>query len=128
MASPEVCALFEGWLSYLSSEKRFSGHTASNYGRDVLAFLAFAHGHAGEPVSRKTLAGFSLNNFRSFLAARKMEGLGARSLARNLSAVRNFYKYLDKRENLKNAAISEISKSGQHSELEYTKLNQLSVA
>ena len=108
IANPQVCTLYTSWLDYLSSERRFSEHTASNYGRDLLTFLAFAMDHGGGLVTTDALTNFSLNDFRSFLAARKMAGLSARSMARALSAVRNFYKYLDRREGIKNAAVSEV--------------------
>ena len=108
LTTPEVAGFFDAWLRFLISEKRFSKHTTSNYARDAVVFLAFAKQHGGAMVSRKTLEGFTLSDFRSFLAARKMEGLGAKSLARGLSALRNFYKFLDRRENLTNSAISQI--------------------
>lgn len=108
VASAGVVGLFEGWLTYLASEKRFSPHTLSNYSRDVLAFFAFARDHAGAPVGREALRGFTLADFRSFLTARRMAGLSSRSLARNLSALRNFFRYLERSEGLKNAAVSEI--------------------
>ena len=108
VASAEICSLYRNWLDYLVAERRFSDHTASNYGRDVLGFLAFAMDHGGEMVAKNTLIDFSLNDFRSFLAARKMAGLSARSMARSLSSIRNFYKYLDRRENIRNSAIAEV--------------------
>ena len=95
-------------MQFLSSERRFSAHTTSNYTRDLIVFMTFACDHGGGLVSRKTLEGFSLNDFRSYLAARKMAGLGAKSMARGLSALRNFYKFLAKRENLTNSAILQI--------------------
>lgn len=108
VADSKTCVLYRNWLDYLSSERRFSDHTASNYGRDVLMFLAFVLDHSGGLATPKILSNFTLNDLRSFLAARKMAGLSARSMARTLSALRNFYKYLDRRENIKNSAISEI--------------------
>ncbi|TDI62282.1 MAG: tyrosine recombinase XerC [Alphaproteobacteria bacterium] len=108
LTTAEVAHLVQNWVRFLSSERRFSDHTTSNYTRDLVVFLTFAQDHGGGLVSRKTLEGFSLNDFRSFLAARKMSGLSAKSLARSLSALRNFFKFLAKRENLNNSAISQI--------------------
>ena len=108
VANAQICSLYRNWLDYLIAERRFSDHTASNYGRDVLSFLAFAMDHGGGLATKNTLVDFSLNDFRSFLAARKMAGLSARSMARTLSSIRNFYKYLDRRESIKNSAIAEV--------------------
>ncbi|MHA1543932.1 MAG: tyrosine recombinase XerC [Alphaproteobacteria bacterium] len=108
LGGPRVVALFESWQQYLTSEKRFSEHTVSNYSRDVLAFLEFARDHAGGLVTRSQLETLSLSDFRSYLMNLKMAGLGAKSMARALSSVRNFFRYLAKRENLKNPDISEI--------------------
>ncbi|MCH8348002.1 MAG: tyrosine recombinase XerC [Proteobacteria bacterium] len=104
----EVAVLLGRWLRYLSSEKRYSDHTISSYSRDLGEFFNFARDHSGAPVSRKTLEQFSLSDFRAYLTRRMLSGLSAKSMARGLSALRTFYKFLDQRENLKNAAISEI--------------------
>ena len=106
--TPEVAGLLGRWLRYLSSEKRYSDHTISNYARDLGVFLSFAQDHSGGLVTRKVLEDFSLSDFRGYLTRRKLSGLAAKSMARGLSALRNFYKFLDQRENLKNAAITEI--------------------
>lgn len=108
LADDGAIQLFSRWLQYLGTEKRFSNHTCENYARDVLAFFAFAREHHGAPVSRAVLERFTLNDFRSYMAARRMAGLGSKSLARALSALRNFYKFLDKREGLKNPNVGEI--------------------
>jgi len=108
LVTEEVAALAGRWLRFLASEKRYSDHTLSNYSRDLHEFLAFAQDHTGGPVGRRCLEAFSLADFRAYLTRRKLAGLSAKSLARALSALRNFYKYLDRRENLKNPAIGEI--------------------
>ncbi len=108
LGDPRVIALYQNWQRYLAAEKRFSEHTLSSYARDVLGFLAFAKDHGGGTVSRGQLESLSLSDFRSYLMNLKMAGLGVKSMARALSSVRNFFKFLAKRENLKNANISEI--------------------
>jgi len=108
LVTPEVAGLVDRWMRYLASEKRYSDHTISNYSRDLREFFRFARDHRGGLVSRGALEQFSLADFRAYLTRRKLAGLSAKSLARGLAALRTFYKYLDRRENLKNAAISEI--------------------
>jgi integrase/recombinase XerC len=108
LASAEAAKAFEEWQTTLVSEKRFSPLTAENYGRDVLAFLAFARGHAGEPVTTGILKDFSLGDFRAYLTERRLAGLSSRSLARALSSLRGFFKFLEARKALKNLAIGEV--------------------
>ena len=98
----EVAVLLARWLRYLSSEKRYSDHTISNYTRDLGEFFNFAQDHSGASVSRKTLEQFSLSDFRAYLTRRKLSGLSAKSMARGLSALRTFYKFLDRRERNQN--------------------------
>ena len=76
LGGPRVVGLFQGWQQYLISEKRFSEHTVSNYGRDVLTFMAFARDHGGGLVTRGQLEKLTLSDFRSYLMNLKMAGLG----------------------------------------------------
>jgi integrase/recombinase XerC len=46
---------------------------------------------------------------RAFLASRRSEGVGSRSLARTLSALRMFYKFLERRGHGKNDAIRAVA-------------------
>ncbi|HXV73344.1 MAG TPA: tyrosine recombinase XerC [Sphingomonadales bacterium] len=108
LASAEVMAAFAAWQEWLAAERRFSSLTGEHYGRDVLAFLAFARDHAGETVTKNILEHFTLGDFRAYLTARRMAGLSSRSLARALSSLRSFFKFLAEREGLKNAAITEV--------------------
>ncbi len=108
VAGEEVVRLYLKWREYLASEKRFSDHTVQSYGHDVQTFLAFAAEHEGALPSRRTLETFSLAAFRSYLTKLRLDGLSAKSLARALSSVRNFFRYLAKREGLKNLSILEI--------------------
>lgn len=106
--SAEVQESLDAWRAWLCSEKRFSILTAENYGRDIVAFLVFACEHKGETVTTRTLANFSLGDFRAYLSARRLSGLSSRSVARALSSLRSFFKFLAERHALHNAAIAEV--------------------
>lgn len=108
VASSEVQESFETWQAWLFSEKRFSILTAENYGRDIVAFFVFACEHKGETVTTSVLANFSLGDFRAYLSARRMQGLSSRSLARALSSLRSFFRFLGERQAIRNAAIAEV--------------------
>ena len=77
------------FLDYLHSERRCSPHTVSNYRRDLLALLGFCQ---QQGVQRWT--DMDVHRVRAFVAARHRQGRSGRSLARELSALRSFFRYL----------------------------------
>lgn len=110
---PATAAMVERWLRYLTSEKRSSAHTVAAYQRDAERFLVFMAGHLGEPPAPTGLGKITVAEFRAFLANRRSApdggiGLTSRSMARVLSSLRSFFRYLDKIEGISNAAISAV--------------------
>jgi len=93
------------WLGWLAHQKASSAHTITAYSTDIRDFFAFANRHSGGEVTFTQLAGWSLRDFRSWLAARHGEGLSAASTARAVSVVRGFFRYLEKHEVIENSAI-----------------------
>jgi integrase/recombinase XerC len=77
------------FLKRLQTERRLSPHTVEAYERDLEALLAFCE--------RENIGSFkALDSIgvRRFAAESHRKGLGARSVARRLSAVRTFLNYL----------------------------------
>ena len=103
---PDAAAAAVAWLAHLRDERRLAEKTLEAYGRDIAQFAAFLAGHAGEPADLAALAALRPADFRGFMAALTRRGLGAKSRARKLSAVRAFYRYLARRHAIDNAAIS----------------------
>lgn len=79
----------ERFLDYLQSERRCSPHTVSNYRRDLGALLDYCEKHGTE-----SWADVDVHQVRGFVAARHRQGHNGRSLARELSALRSFFRYL----------------------------------
>ena len=96
------------WLDWLTHEKRASPHSIDGYGRDLAAFLAFLQAHRGEPPGLDALAALSASDFRAYLAQRFDDGLARSSAARGLSALRGFFRFLDRRGLCSNAAIATV--------------------
>ena len=105
---PRVRAAVAEWLDWLRGERRFSHHTVAAYSRDLRRFLEFLSGHLGGPVSVGDLTDLRAADFRSYLAARRGDGLGATSLARGLSVVRGFFRFLDLRGLAHNPALASV--------------------
>jgi len=96
------------WLAYLSEERRAARHTVAAYRRDMEAFLAFLALHLGGPVKLSDLAGLRPADFRAWLAHRAARGSARTSSARALSAVRAFFRFLERSGRLKNAALATV--------------------
>ncbi|HBO58713.1 MAG TPA: recombinase XerC [Alphaproteobacteria bacterium] len=96
------------WQRWLRTERRCSALTAENYGRDLSAFLKFLHEYHGQTPDFDLLKKLEVTDFRAYLADRTHNGLTRTSLARNLSTLRNFYRFLERNAVLSNAALSVI--------------------
>jgi len=81
------------FLRWLASERNDSPNTVKAYGRDVAAFETFLDGFYGGP--KWTWAGVDRLAIRGFLAEGSRRGWSKRSIARALSAVRAFYRFLN---------------------------------
>jgi integrase/recombinase XerC len=91
------------WLKMLARERRLSPLTVEAYERDTRQFLLFLTEHCGGPPGLKDIAALRTADLRAFLARRRNEGAGARTLGRGLAGVRSFLRWLEKR-GLANAA------------------------
>ncbi|PCJ36456.1 MAG: recombinase XerC [Alphaproteobacteria bacterium] len=106
---PALLPLLQGWLDYLQAERRASPHTVNAYQRDVVRFFTFLAGHFGKSPTQADLQDLRPVDFRSFLAQRRRQGLSAASVARTLSALRAFFKFLRRNDILSNDAINAIN-------------------
>jgi integrase/recombinase XerC len=84
------------WIAYLASEKRVAEHTLEAYRRDLGQFLIFLAQHFGAKPDLATFAAIAPADLRAFLAQRRKQGVGSRSLLRQLSGLRSFGRYLER--------------------------------
>ncbi|NQD96274.1 tyrosine recombinase XerC [Pseudomonas sp. CrR25] len=79
----------DAYLEHLRSERQVSAHTLDGYRRDLSKLLTFCE---GERLANWTA--LDTQRLRRLVATLHQQGQSSRSLARLLSAVRGFYRYL----------------------------------
>lgn len=103
-----VAAEIEHWLGYLGAERRMSEKTLDAYRRDVTQFLAFLAEHLGGAPSLNELAKLTPQDVRAFMAARRADGIGSRSLMRSLAGARSFARFLERNGKGKVGALAAV--------------------
>ena len=98
MISPAARDALQGWLDGQRALKNASDNTIDAYARDVAGFLAFITEHHGAEQGLGALARITTADMRSWMAFTRGHDVGSRSLARKLSAVKSFYRWLADRE------------------------------
>jgi len=106
--APEVAAEIAGWLSFLGAERRMSPKTLEAYARDVGQFLGFLAEHLGGAPSLKQLARLAPADVRAFMAARRSDGAGNRTLMRVLAGARSFARFLERNGKGKVGALAAV--------------------
>ncbi|WP_378946905.1 tyrosine recombinase XerC [Mesorhizobium sp. ANAO-SY3R2] len=104
-AKPDLQSARESWLRSLASERRLSALTVDAYERDTRQFLQFLTGHCGGPPGIADISDLRPADLRGFLATRRADGAGPRTLGRGLAGVRSLLRFLE-RQGLVNAAGS----------------------
>jgi len=94
--APDLGAAVARWCRWLAQERRAAANTVAAYERDLGAFLTFLAGHLGGPPDLAAIAALRPSDLRAWLARRAGDGLKRSSVARALSVVRGFLRYLDR--------------------------------
>jgi integrase/recombinase XerC len=98
----------DAWLRDLGAVRRLAPLTLEAYGRDLAAFVAFLAGHTGGAVTVTTLREMRAADVRAYMAARRSDDLSSRSLARALSAIKSFFRFLEREGVLSTEALNVV--------------------
>ncbi len=97
------------WGQYLINIKRYSEHTLNGYVRDLSFFINFISDYKSEKTSLKTLEKLDARDFRAFMSERTLtQTISRASMARNLAAIRSFFKWLSINKDISNPALKVI--------------------
>ncbi|MFC3123897.1 tyrosine recombinase XerC [Pseudoroseomonas globiformis] len=104
MTGPEAR---QAWLDWLAHERRASPHTLAAYGADLSDFLGFLTRHLGGEPDLAALGSLRPADLRAFLAERATrDGVGNATRARQLAAVRGFFRFLARHHGLVPLALA----------------------
>ncbi len=105
MIAPALSDALSAWLDHQRALVGAAENTLKAYQTDVLGFLAFMTQHNGGAQGLGPIARVTIRDMRAWMAHERGRGVGARSLARALSAVKSFYRWLAKREGFEPTAL-----------------------
>ncbi|MGI9395547.1 MAG: tyrosine recombinase XerC [Boseongicola sp.] len=98
MISPGLSEAVALWLAELRALGGRADNTIDAYRADVFSFLNFIQRHEGKSLGKGCLTRLTTKDMRAWMAHERGRGVGARSLARALSAVKNFVGWMAERD------------------------------
>lgn len=83
----------QAFIDYLRGEKRAAAHTVASYRRDLLRIQEYCQEH--KILNWQQL---ECGDIRQYIAIRHKNGIGSKTIQRELASMRSFYRYLLKRQ------------------------------
>lgn len=105
-----VDAAVAGWLAHLGHGCGHARLTIIAYERDLRQFLGYLDAQLGRRPELSDLSALRTPMFRGFLASRRRQATSGRSLARALSALRSFFRWLEAEEILTSRAVLSVTR------------------
>ena len=97
MLSGEQKEWIDRYIRYLEVERRLSEYTCKNYQKDLNIFIIFC-----KENKISSWDNIDSEHIRSYSASRFRSGVSPKSIQRNLSSLRSFFRYLIKEKKIKN--------------------------
>ena len=93
------------WLAAKVEVAGRSENTYNSYKKDVTDFCDFLQGYLGNPLCLNVLKDIDKRVLRSWMAHERNRGISSRSLARKLSSLKNFYRWLEEEYGFENTYV-----------------------
>ena len=94
------------WLDWLGHERQLANNTQTAYLHDLEVFMSFMAKHLGGAVRLIDLQNLSTRDFRAYMTSVQLSGLSKSSIARAISTIKNFFRYLEQQISVKNDSIN----------------------
>lgn len=108
-ADTSILKLIQQWQEWLINTRRYSINTLDAYSRDLADFINYLSKKQKHLLSLDDLQQLDYQTIRSFISHRKQKHIEKNSLARNISTLKNFFKWLNKNKYLNNSSLNDIS-------------------
>ncbi|WP_108484723.1 tyrosine recombinase XerC [Oceaniglobus ichthyenteri] len=105
MISPAARDALQTWLDGMGAMGGAADNTLTAYRTDVLGWLSFLQMHLGQSCGFAAIAAVGISDMRAWMSHERARGVAPRSLARSLSAVKSFTRWLAEREGFDPTAI-----------------------
>ena len=106
MIDEKLGKVIERWIDYLEVQRKYSHHTINSYLSDLKFFLEY---FSNPNISLQDLDNLEIRDFRNFFSHRAKGNIQKVSIAREESAIRNFFKWMNNNKILQNTAIFQLS-------------------
>ena len=106
--SPALRDAVQTWLNTRRALKGASDNTLTAYAHDVHGFLGFVAQHTGGEAGLIALKSLTITDMRAWMASLRREELTSRSIARKLSSVKSFFRWLGEREGFEATAVLNV--------------------
>lgn len=108
--SPETAVVAaERWLAHVTYSLGLAAATAEAYGRDSRQFIDWLRAELGHEPLRADLESIGPRAFRGFMASRRRAGVAGRSVARTLSALRQWFRWMEGDQGDRNRAVFAVT-------------------
>jgi integrase/recombinase XerC len=106
----DLAAAVADWLAHLAHERGAADNTLTAYARDLRQFTGYLQHRFGRAPCLGDLPRLELKVFRGFLAERRRHGVESRSLARTMSALRQFFRWLEAEEIVASRTVRQVAR------------------
>ena len=102
---PDLEYEYNNWLNYLSNIKKLSQNSVVSYKNDLSKFFIFFQDYIENNIGLKEIESIKISEFRSFLTYRRNSEISSNSIARNISALKSFFRFLIKNNKIKESSV-----------------------